>query len=429
MEQERLKQVEEQEKIQAELKAARLLEQERLEEERRECDRIEHDLTGGFFFEHTLTAVLIQTEEDLAGDVADPSQQPSSSELTATGLDMGMDVEQDLEAGSESDDKVILPESCLNDLVQLDLFGNPRHPALCFRLTVPTPPAFVSDLIDTSSSNSASEKTRARRQTHCGVREFTAAEGTIGIPSGVWNNLRLPTPHSKSGGAPALPIKILIKFVLLPKITHLLVQPVQHAFTQHIVEIRRCLEENLSKHTTLSTSNVITVWYRGHAYSMIVKAMKKAASSAGKSVLVSAPGEVELPRVDSGEPEEVPSAGDDIQGGCLINTNVVIDFMESVEYQRHQRERPAETEPEPAGAKPKGYTLGSSAVSSVFTGEFSTVASATAVNKVNVSADSDPATASAVCVPNPVAGMSDKELMRQKRLEAMQARESQSQSH
>lgn len=133
------------------------------------------------------------------------------------------------------DDKVILPEACLTELTQQDAFG---RGALSFQLS-----HAISGLM-----------TEDNRITHCGVREFSAPEGSIGIPPKVLASI--------TAGDIATLNALQIKFVLLPKCTFAKLQPKHNNFIE-VGPVKQCLEENLRFHTTLSVGDQLTVWYRG----------------------------------------------------------------------------------------------------------------------------------------------------------------------
>lgn len=139
------------------------------------------------------------------------------------------------------DDKIILPETCLNDLTEQDAFG--RGPAT-FRLT----------------------DTVTKRVTHCGVREFTAPAGSIGLPTKVLESLNLNLDTEKAR-------MIHIKYVKLSKCTFVKLQPKLNRFFD-VGPVKMCLEENLRFHSTLSVGDQLTVWYRGVDHPLIVVDMK-----------------------------------------------------------------------------------------------------------------------------------------------------------
>ena len=96
------------------------------------------------------------------------------------------------------DDKVILPEDCLTELTQQDAFG---RGALTFQLSLQT--------------------VAKEAVTHCGVREFSAPAGTIGIPKTVIDSLGVEIAEMNA---------LSIKFVLLSKCTFAKLQPKHNKF-------------------------------------------------------------------------------------------------------------------------------------------------------------------------------------------------------
>ena len=146
------------------------------------------------------------------------------------------------------DDKVLLPESALLQLTRDSAFElGPLH----FRL---------------SSSKSAVI-------THCGVREFSAAEGTIGLPRKIINSFHC-TPHNEVFEQLG---EICIKYILLPKISFAKLQPVESSFGS-IAHIKTCLTENLRLHATLSEGDILSIWYRGEVFQLRVQELKPASS-------------------------------------------------------------------------------------------------------------------------------------------------------
>lgn len=167
----------------------RRAEQEQAEMEKQIAEEDERRITGGIRFSHQLKPYEIEGE----------------------------------------DDKVILPEECLTELTQQDAFG---RGALTFQLCF---------------------KASSNKETHCGVREFSAPAGTIGIPKKVIDSLDTDIAD----------ISLLsIKFVLLPKCTFAKLQPKHNTFIE-VGPVKQCLEENLRFHTSLTVGDQLTVWYRG----------------------------------------------------------------------------------------------------------------------------------------------------------------------
>ncbi len=136
------------------------------------------------------------------------------------------------------DDKVILPESSLSKLTELNAFHNGT---IFFELYNISTPAFV---------------------THCGVREFSAAEGMIGLTSKLIESLL------QSSVATVQDIKsITIRYVILQKINKAKFSPFSMDFYQ-LNQIKHVLEENLRLHSTLTIGDIFTVWYRGKSYKL-----------------------------------------------------------------------------------------------------------------------------------------------------------------
>jgi hypothetical protein len=138
------------------------------------------------------------------------------------------------------DDRVILPESCLIALTNANAF---LHGALNFQVMCA---GFAS------------------AATHCGVREFSAAEGTIGLPRKVVHSLT-----AGGGDIEQLGGKVSIKYVVLPKISFARLQPIASSFAD-VVNVKAALQENLKRHATLSVGDILSIWSRGRAYALRV---------------------------------------------------------------------------------------------------------------------------------------------------------------
>ena len=154
----------------AELMRLRKLEEEEKESERQRLIAAERALTGGV--EYVATLIPYATEGE--------------------------------------DDKVLLPETALGHLTTQDAFTN--GPAM-FQLTVS----------DGTLSGITGSVTTATKMTHCGVREFSAAPDTIGLPRKVIDSLY---PDGNITG------NITIKYVRLPKITYVQLEPAANSFFQ-----------------------------------------------------------------------------------------------------------------------------------------------------------------------------------------------------
>lgn len=195
-----------------------------------------------------------------------------------------------LESSGAEDDRVILPESFFDTLNKQDAFS---LGAAFFQLQ--------------SSSGVI---------THCGVREFTAMDDTIVLPQKVHDSL------FRAGEAVG---KVTIKYVRLPKVQHVKLQPLENKFFG-LENVKLMLEDNLKHHSTLTIGDIVTVWHRGDKFTLKVSDI------------------------------------DPANHGTLIDTDVEVDLDESVEYKKHlQQEETAKAES--AARAPPGQVLGSAATS------------------------------------------------------------------
>ena len=253
---------------------------------------------------------------------------------------------------SSEDDKVTLPESALQALMQVDAFNKG---VLMFRIT----------------ANS--------RTSHCGVREFSAPAGKIGLPIKVVESLL--GEHQPSISSEDVPTRlgaIDIKFVRLPKAQFAKLQPLHNLFNS-VSAVKEVLEQNLRYHATLTENDLVTIWFRGTAHVLRVvevRATPAVASGAGGAATNVAE-----------EDEDNPFAAS--KGCSLVDTDVEIDLDVSLEYQQAQAQ--AQTVFAPTTSAPQQQ------------------------------AQVQPAPASAPSSSAPVEVV-DREAMRQKRLEAMARR-------
>jgi hypothetical protein len=145
------------------------------------------------------------------------------------------------------DDKIILPETALQELTAQEAFG---RGAAVFQITL---------------SSTSGSKTVVR-VTHCGVREFSAAPGTLGLPGKIIDTLWEDSSTPLTG-------TITVKYIKLPKITYVKLQPKMNTFFK-VEPVKLVLEENLRFHATLTVGDVVTVWYRGVSHPLRVVEMK-----------------------------------------------------------------------------------------------------------------------------------------------------------
>merc|ERR1711916_88230 len=90
-------------------------------------------------------------------------------------------------------------------------------------------------------------------------------------------------------------MRVEIKYVRMSKLNFIKLRPLENRFST-VIPVKQMLEENLKKHATLSTGDVLTVWYRGEEHRL---------------------------RVIECLPED---------HGCLIDANVEVDIDVSEEY-------------------------------------------------------------------------------------------------
>lgn len=190
------------------------------------------------------------------------------------------------------DDKVVLPEAALVDLNQADAFG--RGPAL-LRIwssaleqdAQPSNQLEEMDVVEREQS-AGGASAASHFYSHCGIREFSAQPGTIGLPDKIIQSLLArcsggsysPAGSESGDGEGAtgeagllLLQTISIKYVTMPKATYVCFQPLRSAF-QAVGPVKQCLEENLRYHSALSVGDLVTVWYRGTPHTLRVQRMK-----------------------------------------------------------------------------------------------------------------------------------------------------------
>ena len=215
------------------------------------------------------------------------------------------------------DDRVLLPQSALAELSNA---GALQLGPLAFELQAP----------DGAGA----------RVTRCGVREFTAEEGRVGLPVKVFQSLfteggSLP---QQPEDCPALP-PVSIRFVVLPKATSVTLQPKGSCSIQAIPNVKAALEANLRFHTTISAGDWLQVWHRGRAY------------------------QVEVMDTD-------PSPG-----ASLIDTDVEV-IINEFDHEDPQAQARAQAEAHRAAAPAAAPTAAAAAAPAAFSGEGRTLAAA-----------------------------------------------------
>ncbi|KAJ8899531.1 hypothetical protein K2173_018505 [Erythroxylum novogranatense] len=156
-------------------------------------------------------------------------------------------------------DKIKLPPSCFTALSDEGAFD--KGP-LYFQL-------LVVHHEGPSEMTSSDSKQKKQKTTHSGVLEFTAEEGSVGLPPHVWNNLF-------SADAPKAPL-VEVRYVWLPKGTYAKLQPDVVGFSD-VPNHKAILETSLRQHATLSVGDMITVNHGILIYKLRVLELKPSTS-------------------------------------------------------------------------------------------------------------------------------------------------------
>lgn len=154
-------------------------------------------------------------------------------------------------------DKIKLPPSCFSELSDQGAFD--KGP-LYFQLS----PVNEEGLLNIDAADQES-----RRTTHSGVLEFTAEEGSVGLPPHVWQNLcATDTPKTHM---------IEVRYAWLPKGTYAKLQPDRIGFSD-LPNHKAILETSLRQHATLSQDDIFTVNYGELTYKLRVLELKPSTS-------------------------------------------------------------------------------------------------------------------------------------------------------
>lgn len=184
------------------------------------------------------------------------------------------------------------------------------------------------------------------------MAEFTATEGTIVIPLLVWSQLQLSNDNENL---------ITIQYVILPKVTKLTFQPNLNNIT-NIIPIKRYLEENLSKNAAITLNNTIITWYRGERYDLIVTKVETTDTKSDKnnnynSILLE---DIDISDIDlsldvinnlitnsnaiTNNTNKYDNFNlDYIDCGTLIDVDVEVVILESVEYMNNNNNKQTES--------------------------------------------------------------------------------------
>ncbi|XP_031491052.1 uncharacterized protein LOC116258088 [Nymphaea colorata] len=230
-------------------------------------------------------------------------------------------------------DKIKLPPSCFSELS--DQGALDKGPMFFQLLKIYQG--------NSEALSSADTKHEDNRTTHCGVLEFTAAEGSVELPPHIWTNL-FPIPVDNT------PL-IEVRYVRLPKGTYAKLQPDTIGFSD-IPNHKAVLETSLRQHATLSQGDILTVNHGGLSYKLKVLELKPSSSvsvletdvevdivepsSTSESVDQPLLNALVLGKVESGTVEEGRyeyykfSIGDNVISK-LSNENVVVEVKLDVE--------------------------------------------------------------------------------------------------
>ena len=205
--------------------------------------------------------------------------------LLTGGINFSLEGLQPYRLPKAEDDKVFLPETSLVKLSALDAFSRGAVLLRLWSSTVPSDEHLSSSPKYTTTEMQEDEvngESSYHHYSHCGICEFSAPPGTVGLPdkiilsllarSKAWEG-RISTELAESDEALASLGTLSLKLVTLPKVTHARLQPVKSAFFV-VGPVKQCLEENLRRHTALTVGDCVTVWYRGKSYELRVSSMK-----------------------------------------------------------------------------------------------------------------------------------------------------------
>mmetsp|Transcript_24416 Transcript_24416/g.41350 ORF Transcript_24416/g.41350 Transcript_24416/m.41350 type:complete len:489 (+) Transcript_24416:87-1553(+) len=260
-------------------------------------------------------------------------EEKAREEARATG---GVSFHQELRVVTlqGEDDRVVLPQSALEALMNQNAFD---HGPMCFRIW--------------PSSSRPDAASHCQRVSHCGVREFTAVEGTVQLPKKVLDSLGLADQvaqeESQSGqddeqqlqekATSVEPVHVTLKYVLLSKVSSVRIQPVRNLFSQ-VGPIKLVLEENLRHHSSLSLGDVLTVYYRGSEHTLVVKDLTLESDQREEK------DDDVMDEEDVSDVKHTKDIDKGYRGGTLINTDVVVDIDVSEEYLQQQQQEQAEAQ-------------------------------------------------------------------------------------
>jgi ubiquitin fusion degradation protein 1 len=110
------------------------------------------------------------------------------------------------------------------------------------------------------------DQDQGSKQTHAGVLEFVAEEGTVGLPPKVAASL--------FRDAVQLPASVQVRFVRLEKGTFASLQPRGEGFGDRQIDFKHMLERSLKTHTTLTQGDVLFVRHGRETFEVLVAELK-----------------------------------------------------------------------------------------------------------------------------------------------------------
>ena len=110
----------------------------------------------------------------------------------------------------------------------------------------------------------AFELTAGDKKTHCGVLEFTAQEGSIGLS---------PTTARSLMNAQGEVGKVAIRYVRLSRGKKVVLEPLGSGFGERQIDFKELLEKSLKLHTTLTDGDILLVRQGGQTFNVAVRSL------------------------------------------------------------------------------------------------------------------------------------------------------------
>jgi len=159
-------------------------------------------------------------------------------------------------------DKLTLPPSARATLMAQDA---PKNGPMFFELSVPETGATGREGVEMDEDRAS---TTRRRATYSGLLDFTAIEGTVGLPAHTARNLFGEAFSSVEEVQVAGPLDV--RYTKLPKGTYAKLQPLWSAFQRDVEDVKLALEAALHDYTVLSEGDTVLVKYMGSSHALQV---------------------------------------------------------------------------------------------------------------------------------------------------------------